>query len=200
MSQNKKAEAKETAQAVAQTSAPKPPRKLIPRTAPTAAVPAEEALAEPIVAPAVTPGEASTVEAAMAPGVKPLAKRSRKAEVKPAATKVRGKKSVSEAQAKAMAVKIAQPLGHPLPAAEVPKAKKPAKAKKIKLVRDSYAMPDNEYEVIGSLKKRLAILGKEFKKSELLRGGIAALAALNDAELLAVMGRLHKIKTGRPAK
>ena len=31
-------------------------------------------------------------------------------------------------------------------------------------------------------------------------GGIAVLAALNDAELKAVMGRVERIKTGRPAK
>jgi len=34
----------------------------------------------------------------------------------------------------------------------------------------------------------------------LLRGGIAVLAALNDAELKAVMARIERIKTGRPAK
>ena len=89
---------------------------------------------------------------------------------------------------------------------EAPKAKKaaktekPAKARKVKLVRDSYAMPETEYARIGELKKRLAALGNEVKKSELLRGGIAVLAALNDAELKAVMGRVERIKTGRPSK
>jgi hypothetical protein len=61
-------------------------------------------------------------------------------------------------------------------------------------------MPEAEYARIGELKKRLAALGAEVKKSELLRGGIAVLAALNDAELKAVMGRVERIKTGRPAK
>jgi hypothetical protein len=87
------------------------------------------------------------------------------------------------------------------PAAKKPaKADKPPKARKIKLVRDSYAMPEAEYARIGELKKRLAALGAEVKKSELLRGGIALLAALNDTELQAVMGRVERIKTGRPSK
>ena len=69
-----------------------------------------------------------------------------------------------------------------------------------RLVRDSYAMPEVEYAQIAMLKKRLAALGREARKSELLRGGIAALAAFNDDELKAVMGRIERIKTGRPAK
>lgn len=80
------------------------------------------------------------------------------------------------------------------------KAEKPAKPKKPRLVRDSYAMPENEYAQIAVLKKRMAALGSEAKKSELLRAGIAVLAALNDAELKAVMVRIERIKTGRPAK
>ena len=80
------------------------------------------------------------------------------------------------------------------------KAEKPPKQRKPKLVRDSYAMPEAEYALIAELKKRLAALGSEVKKSELLRGGIAVLAALNDAELKAVMGRVERVKTGRPAK
>lgn len=85
-------------------------------------------------------------------------------------------------------------------AEKVDKTEKPAKAKKPRLVRDSYAMPETEYAQIAVLKKRMATLGAEAKKSELLRAGIAVLVALNDAELQAVMGRIERIKTGRPAK
>ena len=49
------------------------------------------------------------------------------------------------------------------------KAVKPVKAKKVKLVRDSYAMPENEYAQIGELKKRLEAMSVDVKKSELLR-------------------------------
>ena len=83
------------------------------------------------------------------------------------------------------------------------KAKKPAKTpkvKKTKLVRDSYAMPEAEYALIAELKKRLVAMGVEVKKSELLRGGIAALAALDDPALKAVLAGVERIKTGRPSK
>ena len=204
MAENKKTEAKEPAKPVVKSSAPKPPKKLIPRTAPKVAVAQPEPAAEPIVAPAV--------EAAAPLAAKPAVKRVRKVDVELEATNARNKKAMSDALAKVMAVKIAQPLGQALPPPELPKSKKPAKVakpekapkpakpKKFKLVRDSYAMPENEYEAFCALKKRLAALGNESKKSELLRGGIAALAALNDAELLTAMGSVHKIKTGRPAK
>ena len=43
-------------------------------------------------------------------------------------------------------------------------------------------------------------MGVDGKKSELLRAGIAVMAALKDAELKLVMARVERIKTGRPAK
>ena len=63
-----------------------------------------------------------------------------------------------------------------------------------------YTSIDTSRSWVVLLKKRLAALGREVKKSELLRGGIAALAAFNDDELKAVMCRIERIKTGRPAK
>lgn len=204
MAQNKKSEAKETAKPVAKSSAPKPPKKLIPRTAPKMPAPAPEVVVEPVAAPSIAmPAAEVSVALAATPAAKPVVKRVRKVDVELEATNARNKKAMSEALAKAMAVKIAQPLGRPVPAPDLPKSKKPLKAvkpRKIKLVRDSYAMPENEYAALGALKKRLAGLGTEFKKSEFLRAGIATLVALNDAELVAVMGRVERIKTGRPAK
>ena len=47
-----------------------------------------------------------------------------------------------------------------------------AKAKKVKLVRDSFCMPKEEYAQIELLKQRLLALGKAVKKSELLRAGV----------------------------
>ena len=123
----------------------------------------------------------------------------RKVDAELEAINARNQKALSEALEKAQAVKITAPSSKPAPV----KAQKPAKApkaKKIKLVRDSYAMPDTEYALIGALKKRLAGLGNEVKKSELLRAGIANLTALSDAQLQALMNRVERIKTGRPNK
>lgn len=46
------------------------------------------------------------------------------------------------------------------------------KVKKVKLVRDKYAIPDNEYKQLVSLKERCLTHGKALKKGELLRAGI----------------------------
>jgi hypothetical protein len=80
------------------------------------------------------------------------------------------------------------------------KADKPVKAKKVKLVRDSFTMPEDEYAVIALLKKRCLDAGVSAKKSEILRAAVAGLAKLSDASVTASIRRLPVIKTGRPAK
>lgn len=87
------------------------------------------------------------------------------------------------------------------PASSVAKAAaKPAKAKKPKLVRDSFTIPKEEYAVLVELKQRCAALAHPAKKSELLRAGIKAMAGLNDKALLAALLTVPSIKTGRPQK
>lgn len=120
-------------------------------------------------------------------------------------TVAKHQKVLADALAKAQAINYDQPKVMKPEAikstktAKVVKEKQP-KARKPKLVRDSFAMPEAEYARIDELKQRLAALGKPAKKSEVLRGGIAALTALNDSELKAVMERVERIKTGRPNK
>jgi len=93
-------------------------------------------------------------------------------------------------------VKVKQPVAKPLPA---PKAEKPVKAKKPKLVRDSFTIPKAEYVVLDELKQRATTLAHPIKKSELLRAGIKALAAMNDTGFLSALDQVPAIKTGRPA-
>ena len=50
------------------------------------------------------------------------------------------------------------------------------------------------------LKKRIADFGGKAKRSELVRAGIAALVAMDNVELTALMARVERIKPGRPAK
>jgi len=83
-------------------------------------------------------------------------------------------------------------------AAPAPQAAKPAKAHKPKLVRDSFTMPKDEYQVIDALKRRALGLEKQVRKSELLRAGIQALAAMNDRAFLKAVGEVPTLKTGRP--
>ncbi|HUD43013.1 MAG TPA: hypothetical protein VMR06_13565 [Dokdonella sp.] len=71
-------------------------------------------------------------------------------------------------------------------------------AKKHKLVRDSFTMPRADFELIQTLKERALGFKRPTKKSELLRAGLQALAALDDAALNARLERLIPLKPGRP--
>ena len=82
----------------------------------------------------------------------------------------------------------------------IPKlAEKSVKAKKAKLVRDSFTIPKMEFSVLEELKQRAAKLARPVKKSELIRAGIKALAALSNAAFLTALNQVPTIKTGRPA-
>ncbi|MDO9166605.1 MAG: hypothetical protein Q7U13_10920 [Rhodoferax sp.] len=77
---------------------------------------------------------------------------------------------------------------------------KPVKAKKPKLVRDSFTIPKAEYTVLDDLKQRAGKLASPAKKSELIRAGVKALAAMSDTAFLIALKAVPAIKTGRPAK
>ena len=74
------------------------------------------------------------------------------------------------------------------------------KAKRVKMIRDGFTIPKDEYQVLEALKLRAGSLGTPSKKSELLRAGIKALVAMPDAGLLAALHAVPAIKTGRPGK
>ena len=77
--------------------------------------------------------------------------------------------------------------------------KKP-KPEKVKMERDSFTMPKDEYAQLTLLKSRLTALGQPAKKSELLRAGIKLLAAMSDNTLKTTLAKIPVIKTGRPNK
>lgn len=197
---------KKSAAAAQPVSAVKPPKKLIPRTAPRPEVPSEASVIEvpPVARPETATPELVVAEAALPATVaatrtaRPARKPTKEDEVV-----AKHQKVLAEALVMAQAINYDQPLVMRQQSAKgkkAAKATKPVKLKKPKLVRDSYAMPEIEYAQIGVLKKRLAALGGEVKKSEVLRAGIAVMAALSDVELKAAMARVERIKTGRPAK
>lgn len=88
----------------------------------------------------------------------------------------------------------------PMPAVKAAAAPKAEKPKKPKLVRDSFTIPKSEFAVLQDLKQRAGKNGTAARKSEILRAGIKALAAMNDAAFAAALGAVPPIKTGRPAK
>ena len=68
-----------------------------------------------------------------------------------------------------------------------------------KVIRDSFTIPADEYELIAQIKKRCMKLGISANKSEVLRAGLAALRDMPDRELTELFGLLTRVKTGRPA-
>ncbi|MFZ3082148.1 MAG: hypothetical protein WA157_05570 [Rhodoferax ferrireducens] len=99
--------------------------------------------------------------------------------------------------AKVALKRSAKPIAKPI---AMPKTEKPSKVKKPKLVRDSFTIPKAEYTVLDDLKQRAGKLAHAVKKSELLRAGIKALAAMPDGAFLAALKAVPAIKTGRPNK
>lgn len=80
-----------------------------------------------------------------------------------------------------------------------PAAKTQAKPR-AKLVRDSFTMPQADFALIDVLKKRALEFKRPTKKSELLRAGLQALAALPAQALESRLASLVELKTGRPRK
>ena len=177
----------------------------------TSAAPAKRAAtaaAKPVAKPAAKP----VVKAA----VKPAAKAAAKSPVTPAVKKPVAAKAAPAAARAKPAVKAAAPAKVAKKAAPAPKvprkgAAKPAapeaageavreKSHKARLVRDSFTMPEHEYELLGQVKKACLKAGFEIKKSELLRIGVALIGQLDLATLQNVLASLPQLKTGRPKK
>ena len=77
---------------------------------------------------------------------------------------------------------------------------KKIKPEKVKMERDSFTMPKDEYAQLSLLKARLTAMGQPAKKSELLRAGVKLLVAMSDNTLKTTLAKVPVIKTGRPNK
>jgi len=80
------------------------------------------------------------------------------------------------------------------------KQPKKDKPKKIKMIRDSFTLPEGDYAKLAELKKKCLEAGIHVKKSELMRAGLLRLSKLNRSALLQAVAQVEIIKTGRPAK
>lgn len=151
---------------------------------------------------ATTQPLAKTPAAQRATAKKPVAKKP--APVKPAAKKLITAK-VPSARAAAKKPVTKTPPSKTLATVKheeevkTSQAVKLEKTRKPKLVRDSFTIPKVEYVVLEALKQRANRLGRSVKKSELLRAGIKALAAMHDTAFLTALELVPAIKTGRPA-
>ena len=68
----------------------------------------------------------------------------------------------------------------------------------VKLVRDSFTMPREDFDLIAQLKARALDFKRPAKKSELLRAGLQVLATLPDVQLHEALDALRPLKAGRP--
>ncbi len=158
--------------------------------------------------PATTSRNAAPDASLKAPAVQKIARPvhaaaevTKSASKKPASKKAAPKKSAiakAPAPRKAAVKKTAakRPLSNAVAPAKVEEAAK--SLKKPKLVRDSFTIPKAEYMVLDELKQRAMKLTRPVKKSELIRAGIKALAALSNAAFLTALEQVPAIKTGRP--
>jgi hypothetical protein len=74
------------------------------------------------------------------------------------------------------------------------------KVQKQKTIRDSFSMPENDYNILATLKKECLKNSIAVKKSQLLRAGLHALSAMNPTALKKQLSILSEIKIGRPKK
>lgn len=115
------------------------------------------------------------------------------ASVKRAAAKITSnpaKKSTVQSRTK-------QALSKTMTAAKNKSAAQPLKKdkpKKIKMVRDSYSMPESDFEKLTELKKTCLAAGVQVKKSELLRVGLMSLLKLSNASLITAVKQVASKK------
>ena len=72
-------------------------------------------------------------------------------------------------------------------------------ARKTKVVRDRFSMPEADYGKLAELKGKCLAAGMRVKKSELLRIGLHFLETLPIARLTAAVTTLERVETGRKA-
>ncbi|MEX3956249.1 hypothetical protein B0G57_11023 [Trinickia symbiotica] len=97
------------------------------------------------------------------------------------------------------AKKVRRALAEPATAA-VAAPDKVKRAKKEKVVRDSFTMPKSDYDKLAQLKQKCLDAGVAVKKSELLRAGLHLLDSVPAKRLLEAVSAIETVKTGRPAQ
>ena len=129
------------------------------------------AVANPVVKPAAKPVTKPVAKPIAKLAAKPATKPVSKALVKPA---TKAKPVVKKTNVK----KIDK------------KDTKKVKPEKVKMERDSFTMPKDEYAQLSLLKARLTAMGQPAKKSELLRAGIKLLVAMSDNTLKTTLAKV----------
>ena len=75
---------------------------------------------------------------------------------------------------------------------------KKIKSATVKVIRDSFSFPEQDYLKISQLKKTCLAAGIHVKKGEILRAGLHLLTQLTLDELKLAVEKVEKVQTGRP--
>ena len=78
-------------------------------------------------------------------------------------------------------------------------AVKKIKTVKVKVIRDSFSFPEQDYLKISEIKSTCLAAGIHVKKGEILRAGLHLLTKLNLDELKQAVEQVEKVQTGRPS-
>jgi len=71
---------------------------------------------------------------------------------------------------------------------------------KTKIIRDTFSMPQCDYDLIDKLRKQYLSQGIQMNKGEIVRAGLKVLSNMTPSDLKEVSSSVEKIKTGRPKK
>jgi len=66
-----------------------------------------------------------------------------------------------------------------------------------KVIRDSFTLPYDDYQLIELIKDRALKASVSVNKSEVVRAGLLALQSMSEKDLLIALNSLTKIKSGR---
>lgn len=161
------------------------------RSALRASLKQEDAALDERLPDAASPSQ--TVEAPVVPtAAKPAPKRAQGVRPKPPARPRVAKASVATASVATAPAAGAKPAGSAKPAAPpaslaaatAPKVAQPASAKAEKRSRESFGLVASDLARLDRLRAALKTAGRPTRKSELVRAGLVALAALGTAETI----------------
>jgi hypothetical protein len=93
--------------------------------------------------------------------------------------------------------RISEPSPQQAEFAQEEKAPEPTPPEK-KLIRDTFSLPADDYELIALLQQRCLQSAVSVMKSELVRAGLKVLHAMSDEQLIQAVEKVEKLKRGNP--
>lgn len=76
--------------------------------------------------------------------------------------------------------------------------KEPSAAKIEKVIRDTFSIPEKDYQLLEQCKNRALTAQYAVNKSEIVRAGLILLSNLPEEQFINALQLVKKIKTGRP--